>query len=60
MFWTDEINDRILRARLDGTDVVTIIDTGLCSPCKSTHYHNIIVGNFAGTNFRESGQNLGF
>ena len=35
MFWTDIVYDYIRRARLDGTEVVTLINTGLSCSCTS-------------------------
>lgn len=39
MFWTDVTNHRIMRARLNGSQQTTLVNTGLCTPCKQLYGH---------------------
>ena len=34
VFWTDDSNNRIMRAKLNDSQTVTVVNTLLCTPCK--------------------------
>ncbi len=51
IFWSDVNNNRLVRSYMNGSDIVTLVDTDLCNPCMFVDLMlHVILDNKCGVN----------